>query len=54
MGNPWIGFVRAFAKENNLFDGCAISEAGVAYRYMKKGGFKERKRRKKDDDGGRL
>ena len=38
MGNPWVEFGRAFAKENNLSYGCAISEAGPAYRSMKKGG----------------
>jgi len=29
MGNPWVEFVRQYAK---------VSEAGVAYRSMKKGG----------------
>ena len=38
MGNPWVEFGRAFVKENNLSYGCAISEAGPAYRSMKKGG----------------
>ena len=38
MGNPWVEFVRQYAKDNNISYGCAISEAGVAYRSMKKGG----------------
>ena len=38
MGNPWVEFVRQYAKDNNISYGCAISEAGVAYRAMKKGG----------------
>ena len=38
MVNPWVVFVKAYAKEHNLSYGCAISEAGVAYRSMKKGG----------------
>jgi len=37
MPNPWVDFVRQYAKENNLSYGCAISEAGAAYRSMKKG-----------------
>jgi len=35
MGNPWVEFVRQYAKDNNISYGCAISEAGVAYREMK-------------------
>ena len=35
MGNPWVDFVRAYAKDYNISYGCAISEAGVAYRKMK-------------------
>ena len=35
MPNPWVDFVRAYAKDNNISYGCAISEAGVAYRKMK-------------------
>ena len=35
MPNPWVDFVRAYAKENNLSYGCAISEAGPEYRKMK-------------------
>jgi hypothetical protein len=38
MPNAWVEFVRQYAKENNLSYGCAISEAGPAYRSMKKGG----------------
>ena len=52
MGNPWVEFVRQYAKDNNISYGCAISEAGVAYRSMKKGeNPKQEKRRKRDDDG---
>jgi len=36
MVNKWVDFVRQYAKENNVSDGCAISEAGQAYRNMKK------------------
>jgi len=35
MPNPWVDFVRAYANENNLSYGCAISEAGPKYRKMK-------------------
>ena len=35
MPNPWVDFVRQYAKDNNISYGCAISEAGVAYRKMK-------------------
>ena len=35
MPNAWVEFVRAYAKENNLSYGCAISEASPAYRKMK-------------------
>jgi len=38
MPNAWVEFVRQYAKDNNISYGCAISEAGVAYRSMKKGG----------------
>jgi len=38
MPNPWVDFVRQYAKDNNISYGCAISEAGVAYRSMNKGG----------------
>jgi len=37
MGNPWVEFVRQYAKDNNLSYDCAISEAGPAYRAMKQG-----------------
>ena len=36
MVNKCVDFVRQYAKENNVSDGCAISEAGQAYRNMKK------------------
>jgi len=35
MGNPWVEFVRQYSKDNNISYGCAISEAGQAYRAMK-------------------
>ena len=38
MPNAWVEFVRQYAKDNNISYGCAISEAGVVYRSMKKGG----------------
>ena len=37
MGNPWVEFVRQYSKDNNISYGCAISEAGPAYRAMKQG-----------------
>jgi len=44
MVNQWVQFVRQFAKENNISYGCAISEAGPAYRNMKNGGNSKRER----------
>jgi len=44
MVNQWIQFVRQFAKDNNISYGCAISEAGPAYRNMKQGGNSKRER----------
>ena len=38
MLNQWVQFVRQYAKGNNISYGCAISEAGPAYRNMKQGG----------------
>ena len=38
MVNQWVQFVRQYAKDNNISYGCAISEAGPAYRNMKRGG----------------
>ena len=38
MPNAWVEFVKQYAKDNNISYGCAISEAGVAYRSIKKGG----------------
>jgi hypothetical protein len=35
MVNQWVQFVRQYARENNISYGCAISEAGPAYRNMK-------------------
>ena len=44
MVNQWVQFVKEFAKENNISYGCAISEAGPAYRNMKQGGNSKRER----------
>ena len=44
MVNQWVQFVRQFPKENNISYGCAISEAGPAYRNMKNGGNSKRER----------
>jgi len=44
MVNQWVQFVRQFAEENNISYGCAISEAGPAYRNMKQGGNSKRER----------
>ena len=44
MVNQWIVFVRQYAKDNNISYGCAISEAGPAYRNMKRGGDTRRER----------
>ena len=44
MVNQWVQFVRQFAKDNTISYGCAISEAGPAYRNMKRGGDTRRER----------
>jgi predicted transcriptional regulator len=44
MVNQWVVFVRQYAKDNNISYGCAISEAGQAYRNMKQGGKSKRER----------
>ena len=44
MVNQWVQFVRQYAKENNISNKCAISEAGPAYRNMKQGGNSKRER----------
>jgi len=44
MVNQWVQFVRQYAKDNNISYGCAISEAGPAYRNMKRGGDTRRER----------
>ena len=49
MVNQWVQFVRQYAKENNISYGCAISEAGQAYRKMKQGGNSKRERVEMDD-----
>ena len=49
MVNQWVQFVKEFAKENNISYGCAISEAGQAYRKMKQGGNSKRERVEMDD-----
>ena len=35
MPNAWVTFLKQYAQENNISYGCAISEAGPAYRKMK-------------------
>ena len=44
MVNQWIEFIRQYAKDNNISYGCAISEAGPAYRNMKQGGNSKREK----------
>jgi len=44
MVNQWVQFVKEYARENNISYGCAISEAGQAYRNMKQGGNSKRER----------
>ena len=44
MVNQWVQFVKEFARENNISYGCAISEAGPAYRNMKQGGDTRREK----------
>ena len=44
MVNQWVQFVKEYARENNISYGCAISEAGPAYRNMKQGGDTRRER----------
>jgi len=47
--NPWVDFIRQYAKENDISYGCAISEAGPAYRNMKQGGNSKRERVKMEN-----
>ena len=49
MVNQWVQFVKEYARENNISYGCAISEAGQAYRKMKQGGNSKRERVEMDD-----
>jgi len=49
MVNQWVQFVKEYARENNISYGCAISEAGQAYRKMKQGGISKRERVEMDD-----
>ena len=35
MPNEWVNFLKKYAQENNISYGCAISEAGPAYRKKK-------------------
>jgi len=49
MVNQWVQFVRQYAKDDNISYGCAISEAGQAYRKMKQGGNSKRERVEMDD-----
>ncbi len=51
MVNQWIVFVRQYAKDNNISYGCAVSEAGPAYRNMKQGG-NSKKRKGRDGEYG--
>jgi len=37
MPNPWVEFVREYAKKNNITYMCAISKAKDEYRAMKEG-----------------
>ena len=48
MVNQWVQFVKEFAKENNISYGCAISEAGPAYRSMKQGGNSKREKNERE------
>ena len=47
MGNPWVEFVRQYSKDNNISYGCAISEAGPAYRAMKAKNAKPKEKKSK-------
>ena len=49
MVNQWVQFVRQYAKENNISYGCAISEAGPAYRNMKQGGNSKREKQEMEN-----
>jgi len=49
MVNQWVQFVKEYARENNISYGCAISEAGQAYRKMKQGENSKRERVEMDD-----
>jgi hypothetical protein len=51
MVNQWVQFVRQYAKDNNISYGCAISEAGPAYRNMKQGGNSKREKQEMNDMG---
>ena len=51
MVNQWVEFVRQYAKDNNISYGCAVSEAGPAYRKMKQGGNSKSERVEMDDMG---
>ena len=46
MPNAWVEFVKQYAKDNNISYGCAISEAGVAYRSIKKEEILNKKKKK--------
>ena len=49
MGNPWVEFVRQYRKDNNISYGCAISEAGPAYRSTKKGGNPKQEKEEREE-----
>ena len=47
--NQWVQFVKEYARENNISYGCAISEAGPAYRNMKQGGNSKREKQEMEN-----
>jgi hypothetical protein len=49
MVNQWVQFVKEYARENNISYGCAISEAGPAYRNMKQGGNSKREKQEMEN-----
>ena len=49
MPNAWVEFVRQYAKDNNISYGCAISEAGPAYRSTKKGGNPKQEKEEREE-----
>ena len=49
MVNQWVQFVKEYSRENNISYGCAISEAGPAYRNMKQGGNSKREKQEMEN-----